>query len=326
MTLYLVSFADRLAQHADATRAELVKWGAIRLWGEVWVVDMDPTPEARLPGFLQTEAALAIPLQDSGIVFAIGRAAGIDVQLAYSEKIAPFLSSTPPAASDLAEVRYRNGGEAVFAPAVDRYLTERQTIVRANDLCRMMAGHGSDKGIGWHTYTPFYDALFHTLKNSATAVFEIGLGSNDEDIASNMGTHGRPGASLRGWRDYFPHAQIYGADVDRKTLFTDARIATFFVDQCDPASFDALWADTGDVRFDVFVDDGLHTPEAARITWDKAAERVAPGGYYVVEDVLRENLAPYLDMVSATGWAAMSIDIAHAANIYDNCLVVAKAP
>jgi hypothetical protein len=324
MTLYLVGFSDRLERHAEETRRELLKWGATRLWGDVWVVDMDPDPATRLPGFVETEAAFAMPLQDSGAFFSIGRAAGIEAQLVYSEKITPLLSQAGAADAPLADIRYCNGGEAVFARAVGHYLTTRKTSVWATDLCRLMAGHGSDKAIGWHTYAPFYQALFHERRDSVTQVFELGLGTNNEDTPSNMGAHGSPGASLRGWRDYFPHAQVYGADIDRRVLFNEDRIDTFFVDQCDPDTFDALWANIPDIQLDFFLDDGLHTLDAARVTLQHAIGKVKIGGHYIIEDVPREQAGTYLGLIDALGLPGLSIDIDHPTNIYDNCLIVAE--
>lgn len=323
MTSYLVSFSGRLELHAEAARCELRKWGATQLWDDVWVVDMDSPPEACLPGFVQTEAALSIPLQGTDMFFSVGRAAGIAAQLTYTEKIAPQLHSHDPTGAALAAMRYCNDGEAAFAGVVDHYLDYRRQLVWATDLCRLMAGYGSDKGVGWHTYTPFYQSLFSDRRHTITAVFELGLGTNNEDIPSNMGAHGTPGASLRAWRDYFPSAQVYGADVDRRILFAEDRIDTFFVDQCDPSSFDDLWSAIPNVELDFFLDDGLHTFDAARLTLAKAIGKVKDGGYYIIEDVARQDKEAYLGLVEERGLPGMSIDIAHPANIYDNCLVLA---
>ena len=323
MTLYLVSFSGRLEQHAEAARCELRKWGATRLWDDVWIADMDAAPECCLPGFVQTEAAFAMPLQGADMFFSIGRAAGVAAQLTYTEQIAPQLLFNDPAGSRLADIHYCNGGESEFRGVVDHYLTTRQQSVWATDLCRLMAGYGSDKGIGWHTYTPFYQSLFSDRRMTITAAFELGLGSNNEDTPSNMGAHGTPGASLRAWRDYFPNAKVYGADVDRRILFAEDRIDTFFVDQCDPNSFEALWANIPGVELDFFLDDGLHTFDAARITLTHAVGKVKIGGYYIIEDVVRKDAEAYLNLVEERGLPGMSIDISHPANIYDNCLVVA---
>ena len=39
-----------------------------------------------------------------------------------------------------------------------------------------------------------------------------------------MGIKGKPGASVRAFRDYFDKAIIYGADIDSKILFFEKRI------------------------------------------------------------------------------------------------------
>jgi hypothetical protein len=275
---------------------------------------------------VQTEGALAVPLQGADMFFSIGRAAGFTAQLTYTEKIAPQLRSVDPTAASLAQVRYCNDGEAAFGWAVDHYLATRRQSIWATDLCRLMAGYGSDKGIGWHTYTPFYQALFLERRQIVTALFELGLGTNNEDTPSNMGAHGTPGASLRGWRDFFPNAQVYGADIDKRVLFAEERIETFFVDQCDPSTFEILWKNIPDIALDFFLDDGLHTFDAANITLTHSIDKVKSGGYYIIEDVLREDIEAYLGLFEQRGLAGMSIDITHTSNVYDNCLVLAAVP
>ena len=92
------------------------------------------------------------------------------------------------------------------------------------DLCRIMAANRSDKGNpdiyqAWHNYTIYYDKIFSPWRERPLRIFELGLGTNDTSIESNMGENGRPGASLFGWREYFPNASIFGADIDKKILF-----------------------------------------------------------------------------------------------------------
>ena len=50
--------------------------------------------------------------------------------------------------------------------------------------------------------------------------------------------------------------------IDRRILFHEDRISTFWVDQTDPNSLDALAAQLGDIKFDLIIDDGLHLPHA----------------------------------------------------------------
>ena len=98
--------------------------------------------------------------------------------------------------------------------------------------------YGSDKA-KYHDYHLLYGSLL-SEPTSVTALLEIGLGTNNPHLVSNMGKRGRPGGSLRAFRDFLPKAQIYGADIDRQILFEEDRITTFFADQTDPASLTAL--------------------------------------------------------------------------------------
>ena len=77
-------------------------------------------------------------------------------------------------------------------------------------------------------------------KNNIRNIFEIGLGTNYKNIVSNMGINGKPGASLRAFRDYCPNASVFGADIDKRILFEEERIKTFYVDQTDPVTFDPI--------------------------------------------------------------------------------------
>lgn len=170
----------------------------------------------------------------------------------------------------------------------------------ATELARLCDLYGSDKGslgtterpYDWeaHTYATHYAEIFAARSRDTLAVLEFGIGTNNPSIPSNMGVAGKPGASLRVWRDFFPNAQIYGADIDRKILFKDERIETFFVDQTQPVTFQALWREVGATQFDVIIDDGLHTPTAAKTTFDNAFSRVKPGGLYIIEDLQRHAL------------------------------------
>ena len=61
-------------------------------------------------------------------------------------------------------------------------------------------------------------------------VLEIGLGTNDSKFMSSMGDDGKPGSSIRAFRDYLPNAQIYGADVDRKILFEEELVEMLYTE------------------------------------------------------------------------------------------------
>ena len=147
--------------------------------------------------------------------------------------------------------------------------------------------YGSDKA-GAHDYHLLYGSLL-SEPASVTALLEIGLGTNNPRLISNMGKRGRPGGSLRAFRDFLPTARIYGADIDRQILFEEDRITTFFVDQTDPASLTALASLIGD-QFDLIIDDGLHSPNANLAILDFGLRKLKIGGWLVVEDIRSEAL------------------------------------
>jgi hypothetical protein len=136
---------------------------------------------------------------------------------------------------------------------------------------------------------------------AVTKVFECGLGSPDGAIANNMGPSGRPGASLRVWRDWFPNACIYGADIDSRVLFQDERIRTFQVDQTDPTAIGRMWAEVGVEGFDLIIDDGLHEFRAGTCFYEHSAHRLRKGGVYVIEDVADPDWTKYVCFFEGKG-------------------------
>jgi hypothetical protein len=164
-------------------------------------------------------------------------------------------------------------------------------VLAPTKMCRVMTKHGSDKGHGWHNYTPVYSALFSGLTAEPLRLFELGLGTNDPALTSTMGVYGRPGASLRGWREIFPRALVYGADIDHKILFEEDRIRTFYCDQLDIGTIGELWSqpELGE-GMDIIIDDGLHNLEGNTTFLEASLSALRPRGFYVVEDIQRRVL------------------------------------
>ena len=131
-------------------------------------------------------------------------------------------------------------------------------------LCEIMSKFGSDKGNDTHhNYTRLYNYIFSAYREKPINLFEVGLGTNNLNVQSNMGLEGKPGASLYGWREYFFNANIYGADIDKNILFDSKNIKTFFIDQLNTETIKVLFDQTlKDIEFDIIIDDGLHTFEA----------------------------------------------------------------
>lgn len=157
-------------------------------------------------------------------------------------------------------------------------------VLAPTEVCRVMTKWGSDKGV--NCYTTVYSALFGDRRDEPIRILELGLGTNNLNVLSNMGVFGTPGASLRGWRELFPNALVYGADVDRGILFEEDRIKTFYCDQLDQSSIRELWS-RRELRdgADIIIEDGLHTFEANVSFIDESLQHLRPNGFYITEDI-----------------------------------------
>lgn len=156
-------------------------------------------------------------------------------------------------------------------------------------LCNIMNECGSDKGnLLWnHQYTQYYYSIFKDLE--PTRVFELGLGSVDPNIPSNMTDKGTPCASLNGWKQFFPRAKVYGADIDKKILNFKT---TFHCDQTDPESILKMWSQNfeDDELFDIIIEDGLHCHSANVCFFKNSIHKLQkPNGIYIIEDVHMDN-------------------------------------
>jgi hypothetical protein len=168
-----------------------------------------------------------------------------------------------------------------------------------------------------HTYSEIYEKLFAFSRNEAIRILEIGIGSSDQSIPSNMTNAGSPGASLRTWARYFPNSQVFGLDIDEKCMFAESRISTAVADQLNqksirlavdgfgyeetPVSAGLGSSDTAHARrrflFDLIIDDGLHSLEAARSAFEACFELLSSRGIYIIEDVSFKYLRPLLDFL-----------------------------
>ena len=158
-------------------------------------------------------------------------------------------------------------------------------------LCEIMGKYGSDKGNkniieSWHNYTTFYYSIFKNLRNNKLRVFELGLGTNNVNLPSNMGIDGKPGASLYGWSEFFPNSLIFGADIDSEILFNTDKITTFYCDQTNPESIKKMWDDPIlNEQFDIIIEDGLHTFSANVCFFENSIHKLKSNGYYIIEDI-----------------------------------------
>src|SRR5579863_2494095 len=193
------------------------------------------------------------------------------------------------------ELLDRTGTKVEDPTPISAFADTAEKRAAALELKNLFDHYGSDKGYSNHNYHWLYGSILGTRR--ASALLEIGLGTNNEDVVSNMTRQGTPGASLRAFRDFLPEAHIYGADIDRRILFQEERVSTFFVDQTDIDSFAELSAALPD-ELDLIIDDGLHTPNANLASLVFGLGRLKVDGYFLVEDIGR-HAVPIWQLVSA---------------------------
>ena len=182
----------------------------------------------------------------------------------------------------LVELLQRTDRPALSPRTIAEFCENRFDPTSIMTLKRLLDSYGSDK-CNFHNYHMLYAYILHN-PGAIRRILEIGLGTNNDDVVSNMGLDGRPGASLRAFRDFLPNAQIFGADVDRRILFSEDRIVTAFVDQTDLNTFESLGETIG-ADFDLIIDDGLHAPNANLATLLFSLPRLRAGGWVVIEDI-----------------------------------------
>jgi len=216
-------------------------------------------------------------------------------------------------------------------PSFSNYLDIIDTTV-STPLCEIMGRHGSDKGhqtitTSWHNYTTVYDRLFELRRQQPLRVFELGLGTTNPTFHAHMGTAGKPGASLRGWAEYFPHASVFGADLDESILFEEERIKTYLCDQTDPKRIAAMW-EREELRegFDVIIDDGWHILRANKCFFENSIDKLNPEGYYIIEDIgdprMEEQVAEWAKVYP---WLSFTFyKVPSSRNTYDNTLVIVQ--
>jgi hypothetical protein len=206
-------------------------------------------------------------------------------------------------------------------------------LLAATRMCRVMTWYGSDKGGYFHNYTVVYESLFKRLRTQPLQIFELGLGYNDLMVTSNTRTAGRPGASLRAWRDLFPNALIYGADIDRTVLFQEKNIKTFYCDQLNSDAIKELWGQpelSGGA--DIIIEDGLHTFDANVSFLRGSLDRVRPNGYYIIEDIEGTYTGDWLELLESTYamqypmYEFVLASLPHPKNKTDNNMLIIHRP
>lgn len=203
---------------------------------------------------------------------------------------------------------------------------EQKKYYSKTELCDIMNKYGSDKGnFIEHNYTTLYKLLFPYYDNT-TKIFELGLGTNNIDVKSNMGIHGKPCASVYGWNEYF-NTTVYGADIDSNILEYNHKIKTFHCDQTDINSINKLWKnnDLNDLLFDIIIDDGLHEYEANITFFENSFHKLKKDGIYIIEDVFHTTLNDWKKYIMKLNVEYSNIiEIPLSNNNYNNNIILIK--
>lgn len=185
-------------------------------------------------------------------------------------------SGTDSIALDLEEFVESRGGNALMG----------------EELGRLLDLEGSDKSRD-HGYESLYAQLLAENVDCG-ALVEVGIGSPNPLILSNMGPQARPGASLRAFRSFCgPTLVLVGADAVRIARELEdgsaPTIEYLLVDQLKPESLKQLFTAASSKQPYLIIDDGLHSPQA-NLNVLESWQRYSEAKWLVIEDVPFESL------------------------------------
>jgi len=130
----------------------------------------------------------------------------------------------------------------------------------------------------WEPYFKAYHTHLSRFRGKSITMVEVGVQS---------------GGSAMMWKSYFgPGLRYYGIDINPQAQQFQSDWATIFIgDQADPAFWDSLRGKLPK-EVDFFLDDGGHTMEQQKVTFQKAFPLVKLNGVYACED-LSTSYSPF---------------------------------
>lgn len=152
-------------------------------------------------------------------------------------------------------------------------------------LDRFFKKYKSDKST-MHDYHKIYASYLD--KKETFLLIEIGIGTNNTDVISNMSKDGNPGASLYAFSEAYPKSKIIGCDIDKRILFNNEKIKTYYLDQNNYSTFTKLSRYKN--KIDYLIDDGLHAQNANLNSMLFAIENLKVGGILFIEDIPEYSL------------------------------------
>lgn len=173
-----------------------------------------------------------------------------------------------------------------------------------------------------HHYHMVYEDHFSKVRENKLKVLEIGIWK---------------GNSIRALTQYFPSADLYGIDIfdrikpEQVSVLQKDNVHWIEGDSTNPDISDRVKKEFGgQIKFDIIIDDGKHTPKANMLSFQNLSGFLKRDGVYYIEDVwpihkmsdkqiesngwflnnpgeyTREYYAEFLDAIS--GWKQQHFD------------------
>jgi hypothetical protein len=135
-------------------------------------------------------------------------------------------------------------------------------------------------------FTPFYDLMFNSFKDEKFNLFEIGI---------------LDGRSVLMWKDYFLNANIYGIDIDPRSIgFSGGRALLYNVNQANKEELNDLLSGLG-VKYRIICDDGSHVGKHIIASFEVCVNYLEDGGFYIIEDILPKYSEMIESFIKTTG-------------------------
>ena len=129
-----------------------------------------------------------------------------------------------------------------------------------------------------HPYTLFYNSLFQNHRNKSLNIAELGI---------------LDGGSLMMWKEYFPHAKIYGYDNDKKHIenfknkYNNDNITLSEIDVTNKENISDTFKKMG-MQYDIIIEDTTHQFEDQIRIIENTYEYLKPGGIMIIEDIFKK--------------------------------------
>ncbi len=147
----------------------------------------------------------------------------------------------------------------------------------------------TDKGTAecnGRSYVRFYRFLLEQFRLNSFSALEVGLLRGSQEADTKFGRHPNSMPSIFMWLEYFPFIKLYGIDVNDLRHLQSSRFQFYQLDLSDLAFALELRRRLPDFRF--VIDDGSHASFHQQVAFAAFFPKVAPGGYYIVEDCHRQ--------------------------------------